>query len=99
MTKDIFDPNVRDPRQTGRTTRIAQFAVDQLLSVGEVIVADHIVYQFPKLSQQMATENLIRKIKRMLPEATYLPFKIRATPLMVWDKWMVHLKIEYHDER
>jgi hypothetical protein len=32
-------------RQTGRTSRIAQFAVDQLKSVGQVIVTDHIAFE------------------------------------------------------
>ena len=33
-------------RQTGRTTRIVNFAVDQLFSVGEVIITDHTVFEY-----------------------------------------------------
>tara|TARA_R110000796_G_scaffold159388_5_gene276212 strand:- start:104 stop:373 length:270 start_codon:yes stop_codon:yes gene_type:complete len=34
-------------RQTGRTSRIVNFAVDQLYSVGEVIVTDHTAFECP----------------------------------------------------
>ncbi len=33
-------------RQSGRTSRIIDFAIDQLFSVGEVIVADHTAFEF-----------------------------------------------------
>lgn len=33
-------------RQTGRTSRIVNFAVDQLFSVGRVVVTDHISFEF-----------------------------------------------------
>jgi hypothetical protein len=38
-------------RQTGRTSRIVNFAIDQLYSVGEVIVTDHIAFEFSTVSQ------------------------------------------------
>ena len=38
-------------RQTGRTSRIVNFVIDQLHSVGEVIVTDHIAYEFSAVSQ------------------------------------------------
>lgn len=33
-------------RQTGRTTRIVQYVVEQLYSVGICIATDHIMYEF-----------------------------------------------------
>jgi hypothetical protein len=33
-------------RQTGRTTRIVNYIVEQLYSVGTCIATDHIVYEF-----------------------------------------------------
>jgi hypothetical protein len=32
-------------RRTGRTSRIVSFAVEQLLTVGEVVVTDHIAFE------------------------------------------------------
>lgn len=34
-------------RRSGRTTRIANFVVDQLFDVGECIVSDHSVFEDP----------------------------------------------------
>jgi hypothetical protein len=36
-----------NPRRSGRTTRIANFVVDQLFDVGECIVSDHSVFEDP----------------------------------------------------
>lgn len=33
-------------RQIGQSSRIANFAVDQILSYGEVIITDHTAYQY-----------------------------------------------------
>lgn len=33
-------------RNTGRTSRIVDFTIDQLLSIGEVIITDHVCYEF-----------------------------------------------------
>lgn len=33
-------------RQTGRTSRISDFAVDQILNVGQCIVTDHIAFEY-----------------------------------------------------
>lgn len=37
-------------RRSGRTTRIANFVVDQLFDVGECIVSDHSVFEDPSWS-------------------------------------------------
>ena len=36
-----------NPRRSGRTTRIANFVVDQLFDVGECIVSDHSIFEDP----------------------------------------------------
>ena len=39
-------------RQTGRTSRIIDFTIDQLFSVGEVIVTDHIAFEFENVTNK-----------------------------------------------
>jgi hypothetical protein len=53
-------------RQTGKTTRIANFVIDQLYSVGEVIVTDHTSFEFPNSSNTSSIENLIEKVYRLV---------------------------------
>jgi hypothetical protein len=52
-------------RQTGKTTRIANFVIDQLHSVGEVIVTDHTSFEFPKSNNSSSIKLLIEKVKRL----------------------------------
>jgi len=40
-------------RQTGRTSRIVDFAVNQLFSVGQVIITDHIAFEYPNTTKTM----------------------------------------------
>jgi hypothetical protein len=56
-------------RQTGKTTRIANFVIDQLYSVGEVIVTDHTSFEFPTHNNTSSIESLIEKVYRLI-EAT-----------------------------
>jgi hypothetical protein len=49
-------------RQTGRTSRIVDFAIDQLFSCGNVIVADH--YVFESDSPKRANDHLIDLVYR-----------------------------------
>lgn len=87
-------------RQTGRTTRIAQFAVDQLLSVGECIVTDHIVFESVAKPRQL--EELKSKIQ-YLYAATKRPYQESIQSKLVQiensfgpaDKkvYMLHLKV------
>lgn len=51
-------------RQTGKTTRIANFVIDQLHSVGEVIVTDHTSFEFPESGNTSSINNLIEKVER-----------------------------------
>ena len=53
------------PRQTGKTTRIANFVIDQLHSVGEVIVTDHTSFEFPESSNTSSIKGLIEKVERL----------------------------------
>lgn len=51
-------------RRTGRTTRIVNFAVEQLLSVGEVIVTDHSVFEYPEINTKGNLRYLVELIKQ-----------------------------------
>jgi hypothetical protein len=52
-------------RQTGKTTRIDNFVIDQLHSVGEVIVTDHTSFEFPESNNSSSIKFLIEKVKRL----------------------------------
>lgn len=51
-------------RQSGRSTRIASFAVEQLLSTGECIVFDHQVFEYENTQKRHLAklEELVQKI-------------------------------------
>jgi hypothetical protein len=51
-------------RQTGRSSRIADFAVDQLYSIGEVIVTDHTTFEYPNTNTKDSLSHLCDIVKR-----------------------------------
>ena len=52
-------------RQSGRTSRIAQFAVDQLKSVGPVIVTDHIAFEHNQRIGRNHLNHLIENVRKL----------------------------------
>lgn len=52
-------------RNTGRTSRIASFVVDQLYTTGQVIVTDHIQFEYPNSSLR-SLDVLIERVKFLL---------------------------------
>lgn len=49
-------------RQTGRTTRIVQYVVEQLYNVGTCVATDHVVYEYePKLSMLEHFEDMVKR--------------------------------------
>jgi hypothetical protein len=58
-------------RQAGKTSRIADFAVDQLYSVGEVIVTDHTVFEYPTSNTQNSLIHLFEIIERKFDTSNY----------------------------
>jgi hypothetical protein len=59
-------------RRTGRTTRIVNFAVEQLHSVGEVIVTDHTVFEYPGANTK---DNLIHLVELVKQKVNSLEIK------------------------
>ena len=70
-------------RQTGRTSRIAQFAVDQLKSVGQVIVTDHIAFEHDHRIGRNHLNHLIERVRMLYalgnPGDTIIAHEIHET--------------------
>lgn len=85
-------------RQTGRTSRIVDFTIDQLCSVGECIVTDHYVFEYP-VAGPSHLQHFISKVYdrfRLLNhnEKRYLDYsmvKLSKVP-------MVHFKIKHKED-
>ncbi len=56
-------------RRTGRTTRIVNFTVEQLLSVGEVVITDHTTFEFSGRNVNMIN-HFIDQVKRRILDET-----------------------------
>lgn len=59
-------------RKSGRTSRIIDFAIDQLFSVGEVVVTDHTSFEF--LSKTGPDSSMVHEFARRVQEE----FRIRS---------------------
>lgn len=76
-------------RQTGRTTRIVNFAVDQIFSAGEVIVTDHIAYDNPHMDIG-SLRNFIGNVKSMVDLQSRGQIKLDAKVVRVNRIFLVH---------
>ena len=81
-------------RQTGRTTRIVNFVVDQLFSVSECIATDHTAFEF-----ETATQSNLRHFIDMVKNKVYQgfpnqPYVVEHKFIKVEGKWMVHFKMK-----
>lgn len=61
----------KEYRQTGRTTRIINFVIDQLYSAGEVIVTDHVSFEYRgkihKTDIQIFVDRIIKSLHATSP--------------------------------
>ena len=53
-------------RQSGRTTRIVDFVIEQLHSVGQCIVTDHTVFEYPGRVKNNSIKEFVDKVKRRI---------------------------------
>ncbi len=54
-------------RQSGRTTRIANFVVEQLYASGQCIATDHVMYEYSgRINSTRALRNLIDKVREQI---------------------------------
>ena len=85
-------------RQTGRTSRIAEFAIDQLFSVGECIVTDHYVFEYPSAGESHLPHFISKVYERFqllnYNEKKYLDYSIVTVNKIP----MVHFKIKYKEK-
>ena len=68
-------------RQTGRTTRIVQYVVEQLYSVGTCVATDHVAYEFGVTRQILS--HFEEKVRREMDLRSYGSNKIKTTYLKV----------------
>lgn len=52
----------KEHRQTGRSTRIINFVIDQLYSAGEVIITDHVSFEYRGKIKQNDTQIFIDRV-------------------------------------
>ena len=84
-------------RQTGRTTRIIDFIMEQLYSVGECIVTDHTVFEYPKKMANDALINFIGKTNKRLEFQTGNMKSCTGKILKAGDFKVVHFKLKSNE--
>jgi len=81
-------------RRLGRTQRIVNFTIEQLLSVGEVVVTDHIVYEFESTPQRRL-DPFVDRVKQQIKPKLLDRIKIEHKFIKVLDKWMIHFTLTH----
>ena len=60
----------KEIRQSGRTTRIIDFTIEQLCSVGECIITDHTVFEYPNKVTNYYLKEFIKRVNDRLQYQT-----------------------------
>jgi hypothetical protein len=60
----------KEIRQSGRTTRIMDFTIEQLCSVGECIITDHTVFEYPNKVTNNYLKEFIERVNNRLQYQT-----------------------------
>lgn len=76
-------------RQTGRTSRIVDFAVNQLFSVGQVIITDHVAFEYPNTTRERISY-FIDKVKDGFALASRGSMSCSADVISVKGTYVVH---------
>ena len=79
-------------RKTGRTSRIVNFVVEQLFSVGRCIAADHIVFEYDKTTQTHI-KYFIERVERRISIDSHGGIKVNSKIIKVNDVYMVDFKL------
>jgi hypothetical protein len=85
-------------RQSGRTSRIIDFTIDQLFSVGECIVTDHYVFEYPDAGVRHLTYFIDKVYARYAILNRDENFKLDQTIVRVGKVPMIHFKIVSNKE-
>lgn len=81
-------------RQSGRTSRIVDFTIDQLFSVGECITTDHYVFEYPDAGE-VHLKYFIDKVKARWEAANFYEQKtLSHTIIRIGNTSLVHFKIK-----
>lgn len=68
-------------RQTGRTTRIVHYVVEQLYNVGTCVATDHIAYEYGATEDML--KHFVEKVRREIDIKSYGSKKIKTTYLTI----------------
>ena len=79
-------------RQTGRTSRIVDFVVDQLFQFGQCISTDHVAYEYENLSMSGLT-NFVTKVLDRVKQHTQGTKKAEYNVQKVNNIYVVHFRM------
>ena len=88
----------KEIRQSGRTTRIIDFTIEQLCSVGECIVTDHTVFECPNKVTNDYLKELIKRVNHRLQYQTNGYKSCKGEIKKVDDIKVIHFKLNQNKD-
>ncbi len=88
----------KEIRQSGRTTRIMDFTIEQLCSVGECIVTDHTVFECPNKVTNDYLKELIKRVNHRLQYQTNGYKSCKGEIKKVDDIKVIHFKLNQNKD-
>jgi len=85
-------------RQSGRTTRIMDFTIEQLCSVGECIITDHTVFEYPGKITNAYLKEFIKRVNDRLQYQTSGYKSCKGEIKKLDDIKVVHFKLKQNKE-
>jgi hypothetical protein len=90
---EVLRINLEKMRQTGRTTRIVQYVVEQLYSVGTCIATDHVAYEHGITRQIL--NHFEEMVRREIELRSHGSKKIKTTHLKVEEIPYIKFEVVY----
>jgi hypothetical protein len=81
-------------RQTGKSARIIDFVIDQLFSIGEVIITDHPVFEYPDVDHSKYLNDFAEKVTKRFANVNAKPVKLEWEILTVNRFKIIHFKVK-----
>tara|TARA_B100001094_G_C18090875_1_gene750348 strand:- start:646 stop:921 length:276 start_codon:yes stop_codon:yes gene_type:complete len=88
----------KEIRQSGRTTRIIDFTIEQLCSVGECIVTDHTVFEYPNKVTNEDLKYFIERVDHRLQHQTNGYNSCKGEIKKVDDIKVIHFKLNQKED-
>lgn len=85
---------MEENRQSGRSTRIINFIIEQLLSVGECICTDHVAFEYKDKITKSHCENFANMVKGKLNYRLYQNQKFKYKIHKINDIKFIHFILE-----